>query len=359
MKISLPICTPSILSFPRWSYLLGITECYKETEDWFFSNFAQIACNNDYYERGIELFIDYWRGGQEELLCNNPFLYYRIVGYDIFDCIPLSVLEEMLVSQIKKGFYPIIFLDEAKLPFSPYYSKNGDSKFPHHCLIYGYDENSNEFLTAGFGLEDGDIYQKFSFYKVDSSLIQAAISSMSEMIKSGQIHDQNSLFVKARIYDFADYPYGYPFNLDLLKSDLLDYINGLNSRESNNFYTKRVSFGVAVYDVLIEYFLLLDKDIKSIPERQRADIRHIHVLEEHKRILVKKMMYIAEKYSVNFDDEIAQCKNVSSALMKIKIILLNTNKPANFARIAANLAKIKVFDKEVATSFLNKISLID
>jgi hypothetical protein len=286
----LPVSIPPLLGFLRWAYTLAITHAHEETHDWLYTNFALLVCNTDYLEPGKEFTLDFWRGGQNEMLGHNPFLEVRAVGYEDF----LSLRDSLVPSLIKaidQNFYPMVFVDESFLPYS---STFGCGKFyPHHTLLYGYDNQENVFHVLGFGnTGTGDVFGRFGPQRVSFCELRAAANGMHVALEQRRIEEQLTYFLRLKKLGLDPIPPSFSFDLDVLRRSLMDYLEGRSYFGRLNHNLHNAVIGLRVYEQLDRYFLLAEEGRMGA---DREDVRHLHVLEDHKRLMVQRLRYLAKK----------------------------------------------------------------
>ncbi len=290
---------PPLLGFLSWAYTLAITHAHEETHDWFYTNFVLLSCNTDYLEPRRFATLDFWRGGQNEMLENNPFLHCRAIGYEPFFSLrdPNRLISDLRLA-IDEDFYPMVFLDETLLEFS---TTHGTNRFyPHHVLLYGYDPEQETFDALGFGRHcQGDIFGKFGPQRVSAAEIIAAVDSMRIGLKEGRIYEQLTFFLKLKKLAPDPFPPSYAFDLDLLRRTIIDYLEGQSYCGRSNRNMENTLIGLKVYDELDRYFHLVEQ---RRMDADREDVRHLHILEDHKRIMVERVRYLARKNIVAADD---------------------------------------------------------
>ncbi len=286
----LPISIPPLLGFLSWAYTLAITYGHQETHDWLYTNFVLLACNTDYLEPRKAFTLDFWRGGQNEMLEHNPFLEVRAVGYEDFLSLRDSLVAN-LIKAIDQNFYPMVFVDESFLPYS---STSGSGKFyPHHTLLYGYDAQDESFCALGFGSSGpGDIFGRFGPQRVSFQELASAAESMQLGLHQRRIEEQMTYFLRLKKLGQGPLPPPFDFDVDLLRRSLVDYLEGRSYVGRLNRNMLNTVVGLRVYEQLDRYFLLAEEGRMGV---DREDVRHLHILEDHKRLMVQRLRYLAQK----------------------------------------------------------------
>jgi len=175
----------------------------------------------------------------------------------------------------------------------------------HDSLIYGFDCDKQEFYAITDGAETG-VIQKAIYTYAD---INAAYSALA--------NDMNPMEYSA-IFFKPNPEYKPSFSLGEYMDRLTRYANGMPPREY--IYTKSamttlwpISFGINVYDCLIEQ--LLEKDDFNF-----SDFRNVHFLYEHKAILIKGLRYLIGQNLIpaDFEKAIQEYEDSKRQITKIR-----------------------------------------
>jgi hypothetical protein len=286
----LPVSIPPLLGFLSWAYTLAITHAHEETHDWLYTNFVLLVCNTDYLEPGKAFTLDFWRGGQNEMLAHNPFLEARAVGYEDFLSLRDSLVPNF-IKAIEQNFYPMAFVDESCLAYS---STFGSGQFyPHHTLLYGYDAEEEFFYALGFGsCGPDDVFGRFGPQRVTFRELAAAAESMQAGLQQRRIEEQLTYFLRLKKLGLDPIPPSFSFDIDMLRQSLLDYLEGCSYLGRLNHNMLNAVVGLRVYEQLDRYFLLAEEGRIGA---DREDVRHLHILEDHKRLMVERLRYLAKK----------------------------------------------------------------
>ncbi|UXY15813.1 hypothetical protein N8I74_02000 [Chitiniphilus purpureus] len=302
----LNVVTPPITNLLRWSYTLGITLNNSDSLAWFYSNFIQLYSYNERYMQISHFFIDFWRGGSNELLGNNPYLIPRVFGYDNGhplmnpECMP-----EYLCQMIDDGFYPVLFLDESKFPFAPSFGEGMENDYirlygvyPHHFMFNAYDRDSQTFGGFGFGKGTNEFVGMYGMQTVSWSQVIESIASMKHAILMRTMHDQLSFAYRLRTAS-DPFPHHYEMKALFIKQSLVDYLESRCSAGSMNLDVDKYRFGQSIYHQLVQYFELCGENQQ---EFRRADIRHTHTFLEHKQVMIDRVNYL-KSIGLLVDDE--------------------------------------------------------
>ncbi|REK76010.1 hypothetical protein [Paenibacillus paeoniae] len=288
-KHVLPIVHPPLYGLLSWAYTLSITSSMPNFNPWFYSNFIQVCCNKNYLEDKQELFFDFFRGGNNELN-HNPFLLSSTLDtpmlYEIFK----DKLHPFLIKKIQEGVYPVLFLDEYHISYTTAYHAY---PFPHHVLIYGYDEDRQIYHTYGFGKD-----LLLGYHETTFDELEQAFHSIDNYLKNHAIYDQYNYF-------FTLLPqFVYSLNIRLIYEQLGEYLRSESSNnDQNRFFSpdkEFLAFGIACYDHLIEHFHILNERPESLVRANPP--RQLHLLWEHKKMLRNRVAYLQKENQLPLDE---------------------------------------------------------
>lgn len=290
-KHVLPIVHPPLYGLLSWAYTLSITSSIPDFNPWFYSNFIQVCCNKNYLEQKQELFFDFYRGANNELN-NNPLLLSSTLDTPMLYEAYKDKLHPFLVKKIQEGVYPVLFLDEYYISYTTAYHAYS---FPHHVLIYGFDEDRQIYHTYGFGKDLLLGYHETSFNELEQ-----AFHSIDHYLKNHTIFDQYNYF-------FTPMPrFSYSLNIRLIYEQLGEYLRSESSNnDQNRFFTPDrdpYAYGIACYDYLIEHFLILKNNPESLVRANPP--RQLHLLWEHKKMLKNRVAYLQNENKLPLDESL-------------------------------------------------------
>ncbi len=257
LTYSLPLC--AILSDDR-------------AYPWFYQHFIQLYTLTD--EMG-NLWADY--------LEERDF-YKDMAESVIYDYKALSNEKDILgfiINKINMGYYVIIFIDEYYLPRKPSYMSD---HFMHQLMIYGYNNVTQIFKTIAF-----DENKEFRTDDYSYEQIEQAYHVGKNYYDSSPVWVLNETVEIIRLKDITK---SYRFDMDLFLKDLNIYLSGQGEYSKirpNNLKTNgsQASFNFKIFD---ELDLHLNDLIKG---KYTMDFRYMHLLYEHKYVMLKRLEYIA------------------------------------------------------------------
>src|SRR4029077_1247378 len=163
----------------------------------------------------------------------------------------------------------------------------------HHTLLYGYDNQENVFHVLGFGnTGTGDVFGRFGPQRVSFCELRAAANGMHVALEQRRIEEQLTYFLRLKKLGLDPIPPSFSFDLDVLRRSLMDYLEGRSYFGRLNHNLHNAVIGLRVYEQLDRYFLLAEEGRMGADSE---DVRHLHVLEDHKRLMVQRLRYLAKK----------------------------------------------------------------
>ncbi|MBH5320505.1 hypothetical protein I6N90_22180 [Paenibacillus sp. GSMTC-2017] len=345
-KHVLPIVHPPLYGLLSWAYTLSTTSTMPHFNSWFYSNFIQVCCNKNYLEEKQELFFDFYRGGNNELN-HNPFILSSTLDtpmlYEIFK----DKLHPFLTKKIKEGVYPVLFLDEYHISYTTAYQAY---PFPHHVLIYGYDEERQIYHTYGFGKDLLLGYHETSFEELEQ-----AFHSIDNYLKNHEIYDQYNYF-------FTLLPHlVYSLNIRLIHEQLDEYLRSVSSNNDQNRYfssdIEYLAFGISCYDHLSEHFQIIKNDPGSLLRPNPP--RQLHLLWEHKKMLRNRVVFLQKENKLPQDEnfllrflELEQLAHQSRNLYAEHVV---KEVPDVYEHIKQNLQYMKDMELELIPTLMNQL----
>lgn len=300
----LPVVNPPLKGFLRWAYTLSITSIHEETMPWYYSNFIQMFCKKNFLEDGRQYYVDFFRGKPNELNFNNPFLLTCSVNYTILESLALDAWPKFFADQIQNGYYCVVFLDEARLSPAASYQKE---PFPHHLFLYGFDWEESVFNASMF--DHTGVYRNL---QIPFREFQDAVQSMRHLLKERLTADHHTYFYKYEPHS------PYPFDKTAAIDQLRDYLNGETHLNRINYNSdNEEAFGIKVYDYLQLYFDAVEGNDSRLGDRN--DVRHLHVLWEHKKMMSERIGYLVDEGIIPYDEElVAGYKDITKRAMKLR-----------------------------------------
>lgn len=302
--VQLPLSNPPLKGFLRWAYTLSITSNDPVTTPWYYSNFVQLSCTKTFLEDGSQCYVDFFRGKPNELNFNNPFLLTCAVNYTILEHLALEDWPKFIADQIRSGYYCIVFIDEARLSTAASYQKE---PFPHHLFLHGFNWDERVFYVSMF--DHTGVYRNL---EISFEEFLDAVHSMRQLLQENLAADHHTYFYKYEPHS------SYPFDKIAVIDQLRDYINGETRLNRINYNPDRdEAFGIKVYDYLQMYYDAIEHNDPRLGVRN--DVRHLHVIWEHKKMMSDRIAYLVDEGIIPYDEELVEgYKDIAKRAMKLR-----------------------------------------
>ncbi|MCZ8520438.1 MULTISPECIES: hypothetical protein [Paenibacillus] len=274
-SVKLPISNPPLKGFLRWAYTLAITSAHEETKPWYYTNFIQMGCTKRFLEERIECFYDFFRGIPNELNFNNPYLLTSALNYDVLSGMDGRAVTGFVRGQLEKGYYPIVFLDESRLPTAAAYQ--GDP-FPHHLMMHGYDDGEEVVYATMF-----DRQQIFREVAISYGDLRQAVDSMLRLIAEGKASDHGTYLYRYHAEQL------YRYDPVCAADAVRDYLGSVTHVNRMNYNTDDLVYGLETYDYLQRYYQAEEEGDPALLSRRST--RHLHLLWEHKKTMSERLRY--------------------------------------------------------------------
>lgn len=281
---------PPITVYKNFAYLLCILCADSENSEWIHERFCNIYLIEDH--NGY-IWLDFLEpnDGFDSLLNFEYIPYEKLGGYNVI---------ELIKSTIQDNKYVSIMLDEYYMSHTLFFGKT-------HCgsefFIYGYDDDARSFYSIGFNSSK-------SFGKI--------IYSYDEVIKAFD----SLVKERDKIDYFPPWVLWYTFgkitklHTETGTDNIGNILNELEEYSSSTAMASKLRaeiiesrgneaiYGVACHKEIIKS--LYD----MIDGKMRTDYRHIHLLYEHKRLILGKLEYIEKNLDTDIFDTIDKYRKV-------------------------------------------------
>lgn len=349
-KKILQLGDPLVKCFQYDAYPLSILAADNDYLPWFYSNYIQLCCNKNYlvgdscfyekrpwhYNRYIPLndkniqekngiFLEFFGPNQA---FSSPWIRLEKMSWDIINKSKIDIIEFIKV-YIDNNYYFSGYIDEYYITDRKAYLKY---HWAHDIFIYGYDDDKKIFYTSGYGKEN--------IFKSTEVTYENFLKSF---INNNQCKDK--YYWTDNIYFFKkNNQTSYPLNIRLIYKLLEEYVFSRNSSENYSRYSTDItnmSFGVSVYETLIEYCELL------LNEKVQVDLRIPNLLFEHKKCMKLRVAYIIRYYNAGTDYDFLynQYENIERKTKLFQSLLIKYSLTKNkdiIKRIIKLLNEIKV-----------------
>ncbi|WP_405392309.1 hypothetical protein OG596_33495 [Streptomyces sp. NBC_01102] len=270
MRTQLPVSEPLAGGYHFYAFPLAIMGTDERAKDWILSNYIHLAHDPDpetsvpfcfyLYDYAISPWLDVVRNTRDWL---------RAMGTD-----PV----EFCRAAVHAGYYVYLNLDDYFIPSRPGHQVRHGS---HDLLICGADDERSVFTSFGYTKNDVMRRAELTF----DELRQGYLSLDTVPNDCPQVY----------LYR-PDKDADYTFNFSLVRRSFEDYLDAANVSEQFDMF--RVpwerSYGIACYPPLQRYLTDYTEG------NTEGDIRYLHILWEHKRLMTLRTERMAELLGGDF-----------------------------------------------------------
>ncbi|MBW7474702.1 hypothetical protein K0T92_08085 [Paenibacillus oenotherae] len=339
----LPMVTPPIHGLLHYGYQLAMTMSNGDHNDWVFSNFIQLY--SDYNSEGFDFRVDFY-APEGKYGLKYPGLKGYMINYQVNSEMKDNIID-YIMNCIDDKCYCEIHLNEYYLPNKEFYKiKN----YNHQNLVYGYDKENKLFKALGFN--------KLGVF-----------DNLDIGFEDFQLAYQNTEpepYLTLNRYDIGFYLHCYKhdleLNVDKIYQSLEDYRQSKNSFKVL-YHPSEAVFGLNVYDHIFEKATSASVVLK--------DIRIIHVLWEHKKMMLLRIKHLTNKQVIRDGESIYnEYAKVERKLLAIRnkhlkvLMKLHTGKASESAvdlELVENLKElftVKKMEEEVVDKLLLSFEVV-
>lgn len=271
--IKLPICNPLVRGYLHHAYQLSILGNYEKAKPWIFMNYIQLVSETGLSPFPVQFYLPDGQGYNWSIL--SPCFEYQFVTRDFIMRHGLDVLD-IVRDAIGSGYYVYTYVNERHIPGKDAHVKGRD--FNHMMMLHGMDDE--EGLVFFWGYAQGGAYVEGS--------------ATFEQWRQAYLDNRHHFAL------FEDRLYLLKMREDegfVLKLDLASVIQDLTCLRDAKQVARNVLdcheqmpcvYGLDVYDKLVS------------SHRNTNDhwctLRSLHLLMEHKQVMVERLRYIQSLY---------------------------------------------------------------
>lgn len=293
------------------AYFLSIILGYDNLKNWFYENYVQLYFNGDKFVRntGIpEYFLDFYGGWTEPRKFFDSESYYR---REINPSEIISLVKE----KIGNDCYVYTYVDEFIT------KENVNVHNAHDILVYGYNDEKQEFMVLGF-----DDKNNFNSYKISYDNFERGYASGVENSQVSDMYQGKNYFFTMKMNVNEDYQ--YDFHVEIFLNYLKEYVNcintGMKCEDPNGDMYKcdSIKYGIQVYDELLPIME------KIIEKKEIIDYRVFHTLYEHKTLMHKRLQYMANIIPIDNkakEDILNQSQNLAGIAQELRLNCIKYN----------------------------------
>ncbi len=339
-KVILPVNFPPITSWQWHASLFSILANDEFALEWIYSNYIQLRCYPEIDSiTGNKIFMfDFIPGDSSLKEC--PYLLSEIITQEQILAYSKDILS-FLLKTLDLSYYIFGICDETDM-------LNRGRRILHQLFIYGYDLESQIFYVGDFTFKGRYSYTTVPFDKVVSGFLN--VQPGEDFVFNHNYKGMRGLYL---IKKNTDEKY-YSFDSELVKRTLNEYINGSNTKAHfwqmrNNYSTN--SFGVNIYDSIIDQIVLLEEKVNTW-----YDYRPFHITYDHKVLMQNRIKYMMDNKNIPFDQQILENYEVVKNTM---LYSRNVFIKANITKDIEMLSKIKAHILEAKERELDILSLVE
>ncbi|SMF85069.1 hypothetical protein SAMN05661091_2859 [Paenibacillus uliginis N3/975] len=279
-SVKLPFEIPQVYGFLGHAYVLGILQPFEYAQPWIHTSYIQLFIAKHYLNDLQEYRLDFY----PDLMIaynNMPWLMYKHSDKVLLDQLGVDI-HRYLITQLEREYYVVTYVDEFYIHNSICYQEN---HFVHDIFIYGYDLDRQIYHVAIFDKNRQFTMQEVTFEQFDQAYTSQGKSTQSLISSCKRMEPSN--------YENSKYGSGvgrFDFDLQLMINVLSDYLEGRNSTERLRIQQQPMEgyFGVEIYPYLQEF---VTRVIEGV---QNFDVRQLHILWEHKKMMVARIEYLQQ-----------------------------------------------------------------
>ena len=289
-KKRLPVTYPLITSWQWHATLFSILSDDENAKKWIFSNYIQLRCYDiqEIFTGDDMLLADMMPGSSSLKLC--PYLVFSLLTKEQIESYCGNIID-FIIKTIDLGGYVYGVFDEAKILCDA----EVDYKFPHELFIYGYNRDKEYFYTGDFTFQDKYSHKTVSFADIERGY--EVITEKEDHMFKDDYKGHRGLYV---IIKNTDKPV-YELDLELIKTTLREYLNSEDTKDHFRMMRNRFDdtvFGIKVYDKVLAQ---IDKQIHA--EEPDFDIRALHVMYDHKVLMLERLKYLMNTGHLKYNQE--------------------------------------------------------
>ncbi len=291
-KKRLPVTKNPLITSWQWhATLFSILSEDENAKKWIYSNYIQLRCFRveEIFTGDEIMFADMLPGTSSLKQC--PYLVTSLMTKSQIESYCGDIID-FVIKTIDLGGYVYGVFDEAKI-LCDY---QVDYKFPHELFIYGYNRDKKYFYTGDFTFKERYSHNTVSFDDLRRGF--EAISAEEDHMFKFDYKGLRGLYV---IFKNTDFPV-YELDVDFIKDSLREYLNSVDTKERYRMFRnihEGTTYGINCYDKIYE------RVMEQVNEEEPDfDVRAIHVLYDHKKLMYDRIKYLMDNDYLKYDQEL-------------------------------------------------------
>lgn len=328
----LPIAMPEITSYPHIAYPLSVTGTEPEGVDWLFSNYVQL----NLLDYGWEVELRYFIPCADLFYLPGLFGSQHVAPHFVRSYCPSFV--DFARRSIDQDLYVWTNVDEFYIPGTRSYS---NQSFEHPIMLHGYDDEYRVFHMSGY-LEN----QRYVQTTVSYEAVEAGFSGLD--LAEGRYVSNVHLLRKSTSR--------YEFKTHWIIDHLREYAGALPSDHRMEVFEEKKScpwyWGIGVIDGLQH------KLKQQLRGETFVDHRPFYILLEHKRMMRKRIAYMADNGHFAFSGAAAEgyreVELKAQTVLNLELKYLVTRDGRYLEQLIDRLGALKETESEVLGFMLDE-----
>jgi len=347
----LPLAEPFTWCWSNDAHELSIMLTDPRSLPWVYSNYTQLFCQNILSYPHLDLHLRFFEYHQNY----EDWFYYTLAPQRLLKMERVfkgTLLKNnvdvisFIVHAIDENRYAYTSVNDFFVEGRPSFQKEKDD---HDFFIYGYDLEKKLFHVAGYYGES----EAYTTETIAFDIFLKAYLDTDDLDGKGVNPCYSSLYI-------LEPNFGRPFSLNvrLIVEHLQDFLSSSDTalRYSAFNYAKDMGeayvFGIATYRVVAHYLSLI-KDGK-LP----FDIRPLHLLWEHKKIMKQRLLYLRDN-GIRIEDSLLDaCDELVENTLTLRNMMLKfrfSGQPKVIDKVLAGLEETRDQDEQFARSLLGAL----
>lgn len=305
---------------------ISIVSSHADSSNWLINNFNNLVIHNN---QTTMFFIDSTYHHNPLIDCQR--INKKLIGKNVDDYI------NFIIEAIEQNYYVYLIMNSKYI--SAY---NRINNRPHDLLIFGYNS-----INRTFNIADNFVSGKFALSKCSFNELENSLQNLTDIDEN--FNNFNGCLELLRLNPAATLPIDVPYILNALN----DYLNSTVSHPQSSFVRSN-TYGFKIYEKLIEYL----QSLKI--ENSNCDIRPFHVLWEHKKSILLKVMHFNKSLILDLsEDELKEFDYIVNKALIIRNLFMKYSLTKNnelIDKMIDLLSDIKLREFKALSTFLLKIT---
>ena len=289
---------PHVTVYKNYSFPLCIMNADSSTVGWMFNHFTNFYITRD---ENDYIWFDF-------LEPDNFYSDYLIYNHIDIDNIQKYDIIDLIKSTINNSEYVTLFMDE-------HYLTKGKESALTEFFLYGFNDETETIYSVGF--DEKNYFRKLEYSYED---IRKAYGSFINNLDSfGKLPVWMKWYTFTQITRKNDYK---PIiNVKNIVSEIKKYANSDKQTEKLRAEVVEERGNTAIFgfdchkEILKSLYALLDGKFQT-------DFRHIHLLYEHKKMMLNKMEYIYNQLNIDASSLCSRYNDIIKKYEKARLVYL-------------------------------------